>query len=192
VPIQVLLVRPAPLETLCSRSGILDVALKRHVARSEILDTRARLLSHKGGWKIDRQRTLLYVSPPGMDDQVLIAAGQRDWYQDRKKEELLGPLPPPPDFPDPIEAVRERIVKVIGKLTTPREVRVWHPAIEDLSGDAGEVLSSTGVRYWTILGSASRSGQVSGSAGLSGGNGCSMSRTGHPSYPRALLCSQAS
>jgi hypothetical protein len=67
-----------------------------------------------------------------MDDQVLIAAGQSYWYQDWKKEELLGPLPPPPDFPDPIEAVRERITKTIGKVTVPREVRVWHPAIAHL------------------------------------------------------------
>jgi hypothetical protein len=50
-----------------------------------------------------------------MDDQVLIAAGQSYWYQDWKKEELLGPLPPPPEFPEPIEAVRERVAKAIGK-----------------------------------------------------------------------------
>jgi hypothetical protein len=67
-----------------------------------------------------------------MDDQGLIAAGQSYWHQDWKKEEILGPLPPPPDFPEPIEAVRERIVKVIGKVTVPREVRVWHPAIDRL------------------------------------------------------------
>jgi hypothetical protein len=52
-----------------------------------------------------------------MDDQVLIAADQTYWYQDWKKEELLGPLPPPPDFLEPIEAVRARIAKVIGKVT---------------------------------------------------------------------------
>jgi hypothetical protein len=50
-----------------------------------------------------------------MDDQVLIASGQSYWYPDWKKEELLGPLPPPPEFSEPIEAVRERIAKVVGK-----------------------------------------------------------------------------
>jgi hypothetical protein len=54
--------------------------------------------------------------------------GTRNW----KKEELLGPLPPPPEFSDPIEAVRERIAKVIGKVTVPWEVRVWHPAVDRL------------------------------------------------------------
>jgi hypothetical protein len=67
-----------------------------------------------------------------MDDQVLIAAGQTYWYQDWKKEELLGPLRPLPKFAEPIEAVRERIAKVIGKVSVPREVRVWHPAIDRL------------------------------------------------------------
>ncbi len=62
----------------------------------------------------------------------LIAAGKTYWYQDWKKEELLGPLPPPPDFSEPSEAVRERIVKVIGKVSVPREVRVWHPGIDRL------------------------------------------------------------
>jgi hypothetical protein len=64
-----------------------------------------------------------------MDDQVLIAAGQNYWYQDWKKEELLCPLPPAPEFSEPIKAVRERITKMIGKVTVPGEVRVWHPAI---------------------------------------------------------------
>jgi hypothetical protein len=61
-----------------------------------------------------------------MDDQVLIAAGQ-DW-----KRRSFCPLPPPPDLCEPIEAVRERIAKVIGKVTVPRGVRVWHPAIDRL------------------------------------------------------------
>jgi hypothetical protein len=39
-------------------------------------------------------------------------------------------VPPPFEFSEPIEAARERIAKVIGKVTVPREVRVWHPAID--------------------------------------------------------------
>ncbi len=53
-----------------------------------------------------------------MDDQVLIAAGQNYWCQDWKKEELLGPLPPPPE---PIEAVRERIASVIVEVSLHTE-----------------------------------------------------------------------
>jgi hypothetical protein len=48
----------------------------------------------------------------------------RSSYQDWKKEELIGPIPPPPDFSESIDAVRERIAKVMGKVTVPPEVRV--------------------------------------------------------------------
>lgn len=44
----------------------------------------------------------------------------------------MGPLPAPPEFPEPIEAVRERIAKVIGKVAVPRDVRNWHPSIDRL------------------------------------------------------------
>jgi hypothetical protein len=37
-----------------------------------------------------------------------------------------------PEFSELIEAVREWIAKVIGKVTVRREVRVWHPAIDRL------------------------------------------------------------
>jgi hypothetical protein len=125
------LVWSEPLKTLCSRFGISDVALKKTCARSEIPTPERGYWAKKDAGKPTFQ-VALPLRPPGMDDQVLIAAGQTYWCQDWKKEELLGPLPPHPEFPEPIEAVRERIAKVIGKVTVPREVRVWHPAIDRL------------------------------------------------------------
>jgi hypothetical protein len=125
------LVWSEPLKTLCSRFGISDVALKKTCSRSEIPTPERGYWAKKDAGKPTFQLALP-IRPPGMDDQVLIAAGQSYWYQDWKKEELLGPLPPPPEFSEPIEAVRERIAKVIGKVTVPREVRVWHPAIDRL------------------------------------------------------------
>jgi hypothetical protein len=70
--------------------------------------------------------------PPGLDDEVVVAAGKNYCYQEWSQEDLLGPLPPAPEFHDSMEAVRERITKVIGKLSVPREVRDWHPAVERL------------------------------------------------------------
>ncbi|MBB5337829.1 hypothetical protein [Tunturiibacter gelidoferens] len=122
------LVWSEPLMTLCSRFGISDVALRKTCARSEIPTPERGYWAKKDAGKPTFQ-VALPMRPPGMDDQVLIAAGQSYWYQDWKKEELLGPLPALPEFSKPIEAVRERIAKVIGKVTVPREVRVWHPAI---------------------------------------------------------------
>ena len=70
--------------------------------------------------------------PPGMDDEVLIGAGHGYWHSGWSEEELLDPLPPPPEFEEPIEGVRERIAKTVGKVTVPREVRIWHPMVERL------------------------------------------------------------
>jgi hypothetical protein len=125
------LVWSEPLKTLCSRFGISDVALKKTCARSEIPTPERGYWAKKDAGKRTFQVSLP-IRPPGMDDQVLIAAGQSYWYRDWKKEGLLGPLPPPPEFSEPIEAVRERIAKVIGKVTVPMKVRVWHPAIDRL------------------------------------------------------------
>jgi hypothetical protein len=47
-------------------------------------------------------------------------------------EEILAPLPPAPEFHEPIEAVHERIANVVGKLTVPRDITIWHPAIDRL------------------------------------------------------------
>jgi hypothetical protein len=67
-----------------------------------------------------------------MDDEVLIGAGKGYWHSGWSEEELLGPLPSPPEFEEPIERVRERISKTVGKVTVPREVRIWHPTVEKL------------------------------------------------------------
>ena len=64
-----------------------------------------------------------------MDDEVQVGGRHDYWYRTWTDEELLGPLPPPPQFDATIESVRERIVKIIGKVKVPREVTYWHPAI---------------------------------------------------------------
>jgi hypothetical protein len=102
------LVWSEPLMTLCSRFGISDVALKKTCARAEIPTPERGYWAKKDAGKPTLQ-VALPIRSPGMDDQVLIAAGQSYWYPDWKKEELLGPLPPPPEYSEPIEAVRERI-----------------------------------------------------------------------------------
>jgi hypothetical protein len=66
-----------------------------------------------------------------MDDEILVAGGNNyHWHSESKKDELQAPLPTPPVFPEPIEAVRERIAKAIGEINVPQQVRVWHPAID--------------------------------------------------------------
>jgi len=69
------LVWSEPLKTLCSRFEISDVALKKTCARSKIPTPERGYWAKKDAGKPTLQ-VALPIRPPGMDDQVLIAAGQ--------------------------------------------------------------------------------------------------------------------
>jgi hypothetical protein len=78
------LVWSEPLKTLCSRFGISDVALKKTCACSEIPTPERGYWAKKDAGKPTLQ-IALPIHPPGMDDQVPIAAGQSYWPQNWKK-----------------------------------------------------------------------------------------------------------
>lgn len=121
-----------PLRSLSGRFGISDVALKKCCQRSSIPTPERGFWARKDAGQV----TFIPALPerlPAMEDQVIVGGGNDDWYgQQWTREELLGPLPPAPEFDTPLESVRERIAKTIGKVTVPRDVRIWHPAIERL------------------------------------------------------------
>ena len=125
------LVWSEPLRILAPRFSISDVALKKACARAEVPTPGLGHWAKKAAGKSMLQ-VALPARPPGMDDGVLIGAGHDYWHSGWTDEELLGPLPPPPEFEEPIERVRERIAKTVGKVTVPREVRIWHPMVEGL------------------------------------------------------------
>lgn len=125
------LVWSEPLRSLSARFGISDGALKKTCERAAIPTP------ERGYWAKKEAGQKTFVSPlperpPAMEDDVLIGGGPNYWYRQWTTEELLGPLPPTPAFDTPLEAVRDRIAKVIGKVTIPGEVRVWHPTIQRL------------------------------------------------------------
>jgi hypothetical protein len=125
------LVWSEPMKILAPRFGISDVALKKACARAEIptpgLGHWAKKAAGKG-----MSQVALAERPPGMDDEVLVGAGVGYWHSRWSEEELLAAMPPPPEFEEPIERVRERIAKTVGKVTVPRDVRIWHPAVDRL------------------------------------------------------------
>lgn len=125
------LVWSIPLKTLCARFGISDVGLKKTCKRASIPTP------ERGSWarKEARKKTFVPELPerlPAMDDEVLVGGRQEYWQRRWTREELLGSPPPPPEFDTSLEALRERIAKVIGTVTVPRNVRVWHPVIQRL------------------------------------------------------------
>jgi hypothetical protein len=125
------LVWSEPLKILAPRFGISDVTLKKACGRAEVPTPGLGHWAKKAAGK-SMSQVGLPERPPGMDDEVLIGAGHGYWHSGWSEEELLGPLPPPPEFEEHIERVRERIGKTVGKVTVPREVRIWNPAVERL------------------------------------------------------------
>ncbi len=124
------LVWSEPMTTLSSRFGISDVALKKTCRRAEIPTPDRGYWAKKEAGKQTFQAALP-LRPPGMDDEILVAGGNNYyWHSESKEEELQAPLPTPPVFPEPIEAVRERIAWTIGQIGIPHQVRAWHPAID--------------------------------------------------------------
>jgi hypothetical protein len=125
------LVWSEPMKTLSGRFGISDVALKKTCARATIPTPDRGYWAKKEAGKSTCQPPLS-ERPPGMDDEVVVAGGGNYWYQQWSNEDLLAPLPPPREFHEPIEAVRERIAKSIRKLSVSRDIRDCHPSIDRL------------------------------------------------------------
>jgi len=129
------LVWSLPLRNLAGRFGISDVALKKCCQRSAVPTPERGYWAQKEAGRKPFVRALP-DRPPAMEDEVIVGGGNSYGYGPQwTREELLGPLPPAPEFDTPLEAVRERIVKAIGKVTIPRDAKVWHPAIQRLLED---------------------------------------------------------
>src|SRR5580698_3299946 len=106
------LVWSEPMKTLSARFGISDVALKKTCARAGIPTPDRGYWAKKDAGK-DTFQAELPTRPPGMDDEVSIGSGGNGSYGYWNQEELLVPIGAPPEFPEPIEAVRARIVEIV-------------------------------------------------------------------------------
>jgi hypothetical protein len=67
----------------------------------------------------------------GMDDEVVFGGRNYHWSYRFTNEEILGPLPAP-SFPEDIALVRDRVRKIIGKVSVAKAMTAQHPAIARL------------------------------------------------------------
>ena len=123
------LVWSEPMTTLATRFGISNVWLKKTCTAAAIpVPPRGHWTRKAAGGRV--RLTPLPLRPPGMSYHVEVGSVRCDSPLD--ESELLGPLPPPPEFEETLEEVRTRAAKAIGKVSAPRNVRRWHPVITRL------------------------------------------------------------
>ena len=125
------LVWSEPMKTISERFGISDVALKKICVRATIPTPDRGYWAKKDAGKQTFQAEFP-ARPPGMTDQILIGKADHSSYNNWgwNKEYLLGPIGPPPEFPEPIEEVMARIAAEVGRISVPRKVGNWHSAID--------------------------------------------------------------
>jgi hypothetical protein len=122
------LVWSAPLTATAPQFSISDVALKNTCRKFDIP------VPPRGYWaKPQAGKPATKVALPtraaGMDDAVVVGGRNRYWYNQPTNEEILGPLPELPSFPEDIALVRDRVRKIIGKVSVGKVLTIQHPAI---------------------------------------------------------------
>ena len=124
------LVWSMPMRDAAKTVGVSDVALKKVCGRAAVPTP------PQGHWNRVAAgkaviKAALPLRPPGMSDEIQIGGvsyGYRQWT----REELLGPIPPPPEFDESLEALRARIEAGIGKVVCPRRDGAQSPVIRKL------------------------------------------------------------
>ncbi|HEV2081788.1 MAG TPA: hypothetical protein VGR32_04960 [Brevundimonas sp.] len=124
------LVWSEPVRTVAARFEVSDVALKKACQRASIPTP------DRGYWakrEAGKSVTKIALPPRAPGHSNVITFGHSSyWYPNWTAEELAGPLPPAPTFPEPIDAVRARVERAVGKVKCTTKVTGWHPAIRKL------------------------------------------------------------
>ena len=122
------LVWSEPLRTVCTRFGISDVALSNTCRRAMIPTPERGYWARKEAGKSTSVRQLPERAP-AMDDEVQVRSKPGYISHALTEQELLGPLPNPPQFEKTLDSVRAQLIATVGKVKVPRELTYSHPAI---------------------------------------------------------------
>lgn len=127
-----------PMRTLASQFSISDVAIAKACRNADIpVPPRGYWAKLLAGQAADQ--------PPlpsrglGKSDQVIFGGAR--WQRNTWPEvDFTKPLPPAPQFPDDINAIRELVQKRVGKVTVPKTLSNTHGEISRLLQDDQERL----------------------------------------------------
>jgi len=121
------LVWSEPMQKLAKRFGLSDVGLAKACRSADIPRPGrgywARLAAGK--------RVVKTALPPrglGRSDRVAIGPRERGYYGQSDEERANEVIPPPPEFPEGLEALMARVQRRVGRVTCPRLARP-HPLI---------------------------------------------------------------
>ena len=117
-----------PVRTVAARLGVSDTAVKKACVRAAIPTP------DRGYWaKREAGKPVIKVAlppkPPGLSTDVSFGGG--GYYRNWSREELLGEIPPPPQFDEPIDAVRKRIALALGSVKCAK-AGIWHHTLRRL------------------------------------------------------------
>jgi len=119
-----------PLANLASIFAVSQPTLKNTCIKFDIP------IPSRGHWaKVQAGKVVTNVPlparSPGMSDEIYIGA-RYYWQRSLSDEELLGPLPEPPSFPDDIAQIRDQIRNKIGKVNVGRVMTIKHAIVSRL------------------------------------------------------------
>jgi hypothetical protein len=124
------LVWSQPTQKLANGFGISDVALAKTCRRAEIpVPKRGYWAKSQAGKKVTR--TPLPPRGPGVPDDVFVG-GRRPYWYEISDEELLKPIPLPPDFPEDIQETRILASRKIRQIKVQPTIIQPHPLIARL------------------------------------------------------------
>ncbi|MDO8912188.1 MAG: hypothetical protein Q7V13_10075 [Phenylobacterium sp.] len=119
-----------PIRTLAATYGISDVWLKKVCAGAQIpTPDRGYWAKLAAGKPVVRAK--LSLRDPGMSDIVSITRQSYSYRWDPEAE-LAEPLPEPPVFPEPLDEVRGRVIKRVGKVIRCRDFASPCPMVRKL------------------------------------------------------------
>lgn len=129
------LVWSKPISKLVEHFGVSGVAIAKACSRAHVPVPPRGWWARRTAGQSSIVRVQLGQRPPGLDDTVTVGGGAYAHYYRGyapDQEILNSPIPPEPSFEEDIDAVRERVMAMVGKVSVPRSLVNPHPLVARL------------------------------------------------------------